>query len=160
MDDATLEYEARIEALVRQNTLLQDENKVFKGEKRLGIKLASAVLGFGVLGAVGQLLVGIGQSIWPLPCDFCSDTVTERYLIILATLLVVTFAQILPIVILDRRAPDPPAAAAPTATPTPAASTPAASTPAAPPVPYNPASAPPVYEAPAAPPTPDFSSYP
>ena len=142
---------------------LQDrerEIKLLKDDKQFGRRVSFGMVGVAVLGGVGQLLRGIGQSIWPLPCDFCSDTVTERYLIILATLLVVTFAQILPIVILDRRAPDPPAAAAPTATPTPAASTPAASTPAAPPVPYNPASAPPVYEAPAAPPTPDFSSYP
>ena len=143
MDDATLEYEARIEALVRQNTLLQDENKVFKGEKRLGIKLASAVLGFGVLGAVGQLLVGFGRSIWPLPCDFCSDTVTKRYLLVLGTLAVVIVAQVPQIVILtDVFNRD---AAAPTPT-TPAAPTPAAPTLAAP-VESDPV--PPVYAAPA-----------
>ena len=150
MDDATLEYEARIEALVRQNTLLQDENKVFKGEKRLGIKLASAVLGFGVLGAVGQLLVGFGRSIWPLPCDFCSDTVTKRYLLVLGTLAVVTVAQVPQIVILtdvfDRGAAAPTPTPTPAA-PTPAAPTPAALTPAAPTVQYNPV--PPAYATPA-----------
>ena len=150
MDDATLEYEARIEALVRQNTLLQDENKVFKGEKRLGIKLASAVLGFGVLGAVGQLLVGFGRSIWPLPCDFCSDTVTKRYLLVLGTLAVVIVAQAPQIVILtdvfDRGAAAPTPTPTPAA-PTPAAPTPAALTPAAPTVQYNPV--PPAYATPA-----------
>ena len=150
MDDATLEYEARIEALVRQNTLLQDENKVFKGEKRLGIKLASAVLGFGVLGAVGQLLVGFGRSIWPLPCDFCSDTVTKRYLLVLGTLAVVIVAQVPQIVILtdvfDRGAAAPTPTPTPAA-PTPAAPTPAALTPAAPTVQYNPV--PPAYATPA-----------
>ena len=150
MDDATLEYEARIEALVRQNTLLQDENKVFKGEKRLGIKLASAVLGFGVLGAVGQLLVGFGRSIWPLPCDFCSDTVTKRYLLVLGTLAVVTVAQVPQIVILTDVFNRGAAAPTPTPTPaapTPAAPTPAALTPAAPTVQYNPV--PPAYATPA-----------
>ena len=150
MDDATLEYEARIEALVRQNTLLQDENKVFKGEKRLGIKLASAVLGFGVLGAVGQLLVGFGRSIWPLPCDFCSDTVTKRYLLVLGALAVVTVAQVPQIVILTDVFNRGAAAPTPTPTPaapTPAAPTPAALTPAAPTVQYNPV--PPAYATPA-----------
>ena len=136
---------------------LQDrerEIKLLKGDKQFGRRVSFGMVGVGVLGCVGQLLRGIGQSIWPLPCDFCSDTVTERYLIILATLLVVTFAQILPIVILDRRAPDPPPAAAPTPTPTPAAPPAAAPTPAAP----TP-DVPPAYVAPADSPTPDFSSY-
>ncbi len=158
--DGVARLKERIEALELEVELLKAETEDLKGDKQFGRRVSFGMVGVGVLGFVGQLLRGIGQSIWPLPCDFCSDTVTERYLIILATLLVVTFAQILPIVILDRRAPDPPPAAAPTPTPTPEAPAPAASTPAAPPVPYNPASAPPVYEAPAAPPTPDFSSYP
>ena len=136
---------------------LQDrerEIKLLKGDKQFGRRVSFGMVGVAVLGGVGQLLRGIGQSIWPLPCDFCSDTVTERYLIILATLLVVTFAQILPIVILDRRAPDPPPAAAPTPTPTPAAPPAAAPTPAAP----TP-DVPPAYVARADSPTPDFSSY-
>ena len=156
--DGVAELKKMNKTLKLEVELLKAETELLKGDKQLGRRVSFGMVGVAVLGGVGQLLRGIGQSIWPLPCDFCSDTVTERYLIVLATLLVVTFAQILPIVILDRRAPDPPPAAAPTPTPTPEAPTPAASTPAAPPVPYNPASAPPVYEAPDSS-TPDYDAW-
>ena len=152
--DGVAELKKMNKTLKLEVELLKAETELLKGDKQLGRRVSFGMVGVGVLGGVGQLLRGIGQSIWPLPCDFCSDTVTERYLIILATLLVVTFAQILPIVILDRRAPDPPPAAAPTPTPTPAAPPAAAPTPAAP----TP-DVPPAYVAPADSPTPDFSSY-